>query len=371
MKGRTTDTFKLLLAGDVMTGRGIDQVLAHPLPPALYEPWVHDAREYVQLAERVNGPIGRGLAPEYPWGDALAEIGRLQPDLRIVNLETAITARGQPWHDKAIHYRMDPRHVAVLEAARIDACSLANNHVLDWGPDGLADTLAALRAAGIAFAGAGLDADEAEAPAVLPLPGGARLLLFARATPDSGVAQDWAATAHRPGVALLPGLADRHAQSLRECIRRHRLPGDRIVVSLHWGGNWVVAVAPAQRRFAQILVEPGGADLVHGHSAHHPLPIEVHAQRLVLHGCGDLINDYEGIGPHGAWRADTGCLYAATLSTADGRLQALEIVTLRRRRLQLVRADALAASSLRNLLTGAGFATRIVGPADGPWQLLQ
>ena len=220
-----------------MTGRGIDQVLPHPLPPALYEPWVRDAREYVRLAEQVNGPIPQAVTADYPWGDALAEIKRLAPDLRIVNLETAVTARGEPWPGKDIHYRMNPRHIGCLAAARIDACALANNHVLDWGIEGLRDTLAALHAAGIASAGAGFDEHEAQAPAVLPLSGGGRLLLFARATTSSGVPGDWAATRERAGVALLTRLDNAAAQAVLACVQQHRRPGDRVVVSLHWGGT--------------------------------------------------------------------------------------------------------------------------------------
>lgn len=161
------ETTTLLLAGDVMLGRGIDQVMPEPLPPVLYEPWVHDAREYVRLAEKVNGAIPAPVDMAYVWGDALAEMDRLAVDARIVNLETAVTRGGAPWPGKGIHYRMNPAHVGCLTAARIDACSLANNHVLDWGAQGLDDTLATLHAAGVLTAGAGADLQRAQAPAVL------------------------------------------------------------------------------------------------------------------------------------------------------------------------------------------------------------
>src|SRR5438093_915713 len=88
----------LFLCGDVMTGRGIDQVLPHPSNPVLYEHWVHDARDYVRLAEAANGPIPKPVALDYIWGDALGELQRAQAapsaaaggDLRIINLETSI-----------------------------------------------------------------------------------------------------------------------------------------------------------------------------------------------------------------------------------------------------------------------------------------
>ena len=76
----------LFLCGDVMTARGIDQVLPHPGDPALHEPYLKSARAYVRLAEKAHGTIPRPVAFDYVWGDALGEWGRVRPDVRIVNL---------------------------------------------------------------------------------------------------------------------------------------------------------------------------------------------------------------------------------------------------------------------------------------------
>ncbi|HSM22431.1 MAG TPA: CapA family protein, partial [Rubrivivax sp.] len=119
------DTIKILLTGDVMTGRGIDQVLPHPGSPLLHEPHVRDARDYVRLAEKRCGPIEHALACEDLWGDALDVMERLAPDLRIVNLETAVTTHDEPWPGKGIHYRMHPANVGVQTAAGVDCCVLA------------------------------------------------------------------------------------------------------------------------------------------------------------------------------------------------------------------------------------------------------
>ena len=140
---------RLVLGGDVMTGRGIDQVLAHPGAPQLFEGWVRDALEYVRLAEEAHGPIAAPLAPEALWGAALPALARWPEALRIFNLETAITRGGAPWPGKGIHYRMHPANVGCIGEAGIDACTLANNHVLDWGRAGLLDTLDTLGGAGI------------------------------------------------------------------------------------------------------------------------------------------------------------------------------------------------------------------------------
>ncbi|MFE0591232.1 CapA family protein [Micromonospora echinospora] len=189
------------LGGDVMTGRGVDAILPTPGPPELRERAIRDARDYVDLARSVNGPVPRPAPPAWPWGEALGLLDALRPDVRMVNLETAVTGRGAHAPAKAIHYRMHPGNLACLTAARLDVCALANNHVLDFGPVGLTDTLDALAGAGIATAGAGRDAASADAPARVPLGQGRDLLVWSVAAPSSGVLPSWAATPGAPGVA--------------------------------------------------------------------------------------------------------------------------------------------------------------------------
>jgi poly-gamma-glutamate capsule biosynthesis protein CapA/YwtB (metallophosphatase superfamily) len=345
------EPLRLLLAGDVMTGRGIDQVLPHPSAPGLFEPWVRDAREYVRIAEEASGPIPRAVAPESIWGDALPALR--QADLRVVNLETAITASDDAWPGKGIHYRMAPANLACLAAAQLDVAVLANNHVLDWGFAGLRETLQVLGQLPVRCAGAGLQRQQAQAPVAVPLAGGGRLLVSAWATGTSGVPAEWAAGATRPGIALLPDLSDAGFLEIARAVASARQPGDLCLVSLHWGGNWGFGVRPEHRAFAHRLVDQGVADVVHGHSSHHPLGIEVHRGRAVLYGCGDLLNDYEGIGPHGSLRSDASCLYLLTLA-ADGALQRLEIVPLRIRRFRLEQADEATRRWLRELFEREG-----------------
>src|SRR5262245_45105686 len=112
----------LFLCGDVMTGRGIDQVLPHPGDGRLHECYVDHAAGYIELAELIHGPIERPMPFAAVWGDALAELERIPTDARIVNLETSVTRSDDHWPGKGIHYRMSPDNVACLGAARIDAC---------------------------------------------------------------------------------------------------------------------------------------------------------------------------------------------------------------------------------------------------------
>ena len=96
----------LFLCGDVMTGRGIDQILPHPGKPDLYESYMRSALGYVQIAEQATGSIRRPVDYPYIWGDALTVLEHVRPQARIINLETAVTASGDAWPGKDIHYRM-------------------------------------------------------------------------------------------------------------------------------------------------------------------------------------------------------------------------------------------------------------------------
>ena len=135
------DALALFLCGDVMLGRGVDQILLHPGNPRLYERMVHDARSYVDLAVRANGPIPQPVDWSWPWGDAVDVIKDRGCDARIINLETSITTSDDYAQGKAVHYRMNPANIKALTAIQPDACVLANNHVLDFGRSGLLETL--------------------------------------------------------------------------------------------------------------------------------------------------------------------------------------------------------------------------------------
>jgi poly-gamma-glutamate synthesis protein (capsule biosynthesis protein) len=347
----------LFLAGDVMTGRGIDQVLPHAVDPRLHEPWVKDARRYLDLAEAEHGEIPAPVGYDYVWGEALAELERAAPAARIVNLETAVTTHDEPWPGKGIHYRMHPANAPVLTTPGIDCCVLANNHVLDWGRPGLEETLDALRRAGLRKAGAGRDLEEARAPAVLPTGVGGRVLVVALGSVTSGVPRDWAATEDRSGVFLLPASPADPVEAVPEVIEaldRVRRPGDLVVASIHQGGNWGWGVPPAERRLAHALIDRAGVAVVHGHSSHHVKGIEVHRGRLILYGCGDLLTDYEGIGGYEEYRGGLALLYLPELDPATGELRALTLTPVTQRRFRLERTSEADARWLAALLTREG-----------------
>jgi poly-gamma-glutamate capsule biosynthesis protein CapA/YwtB (metallophosphatase superfamily) len=250
----------------------------------------------------------------------------MQPDARIINLETAVT-RSNDRVQKGINYRMSPENAACLGDAKIDCCILANNHVLDWGRAGLRETLATLQQLNIKVAGAGRNERDAKAPAVLNL-AKARLLIFAFGSPSSGVPLDWAAADDAAGINLLSELSEAKALLVADQIMALRRPGDLVVVSIHWGTNWGYHVSDEQRKFAHRLIDKAGVSIIHGHSSHHPRPIEIYRDRLILYGCGDFLNDYEGIPGYERYRDDLTLMYFIDLDSTGGSLQALKLVPL-------------------------------------------
>ncbi|MBI4502155.1 MAG: CapA family protein [Gemmatimonadetes bacterium] len=362
-----SDLVTLFLSGDVMTGRGIDQALPHPGDPSLFEFYVQSAQDYVALAESKHGPFQLPLDYAYIWGDALAELDRIAPDVRIINLETSVTTCDDHCVQKGIHYRMHPSNVPCLTAAGIDCCVLANNHVLDWGIRGLEETLDTLRGAGIATAGAGRDLREAMAPAVLEVPAKGRVLVFALGVTSSGIPLDWRAGEQQPGVNVVGRLSQRTVRALADQVHAVKQKGDIVVASIHWGPNWGYLVPREQRRFAHRLIDEAGVDLVHGHSSHHPKGIEVYGNRLILYGCGDLLNDYEGISGFEDFRDDLALMYFPSMDPRDGRLAGLAMSAFQIRRFRLNRASKEDSEWLAERLgrEGAALGTRVERGPDG------
>ena len=238
----------------------------------------------VMLGRLVNRALER-LPPEYPWGNTLPILH--QADYRFINLECALTDWGEPEPGKTFCFRTDAKNVEVLRVARIDAVSLANNHVLDYGDLGLRETLRHLDAAGIQHAGAGSTAEEAQRPAWLTLDG-LRIAFLAATDNQPG----WEATASRPGVFYTPiDPADERFQRLLALVSETSAEADLVVVSLHWGPNWGYLPLPEHPVAAHQLID-SGADIVFGHSPHIVRGIECYRHRPILYSCGDFVDDY-------------------------------------------------------------------------------
>ena len=340
----------LFMCGDVMTGRGIDQVLPYPGNPRLYEPYVQDANVYVDIAEEANGPIPKPVDFSYIWGDALKVLENVAPDVRIVNLETSITKSNEYWPDKGINYRMHPKNIPCITSAGVDCCVLANNHVLDWGRKGLNETLKTLEEANIKVAGAGHNSEQAGAPAVVELGKIGRVLVFSFGMESSGIPPEWAAKINQSGVNLLSDLTTNTIQRVAKNVQAVKRAGDIVVASIHWGGNWGYGIPPEHTRFAHELIDSAGVDIIHGHSSHHAMGIEVYKDKPVIYGCGDFLNDYEGISGHEHYRDDLALMYFLRMDPATGKLVEFEMVPQQIRRFRLNKVSNEDALWLRDTL---------------------
>jgi poly-gamma-glutamate capsule biosynthesis protein CapA/YwtB (metallophosphatase superfamily) len=298
-------TLTLALAGDTMLGRGV--------------------------AERLRAdPRRRLLDP------ALVEIAR-SADLFVLNLECCISDRGAPVRDarKPFFFRAPPVAADRLAELGVACVTLANNHVLDFGPDALSDTLAHLAAAGIAAVGAGPDRLAARSAAILTARG-ARLRIVAAADHPAA----YAAGRARPGIAF----ADLARRGVPDWLREAARPaaGELVLVSVHWGPNMTTAPVPHVRAAADEL-EAAGATLIAGHSAH--LPHAPHGR--VLFDLGDFLDDYAA---HRLLRNDLSLLWLVTIDATGPRR--LEGVPLRLEYAYTRAADEAESKALAQLLTG-------------------
>lgn len=359
-RNRVLQLICLFLCGDVMTGRGLDQAMRNSCPPILHEMYVKDARRYVKLAEEANGPIPTPIGPEYIWGEALAVFNERRPDVRIINLETSVTTSDDAWRRKGIHYRMHPENISCLKTADIDCCVLANNHVLDWGYDGLAETLKTISRTGMRYAGAGEDRQEATEPAVIRVNDEHRVLVFASGWESSGIPESWAASEDQAGVNL-SATSEEALQAMKRKVGEIRRPGDIVVWSVHWGGNWGYDIPGRQKRFARRMIDEVGVDVVHGHSSHHVKGFEIYEGRLILYGCGDFITDYEGISGKEKYRPSLSLMYFPALDPKTGALKRLEMVPTRISQFQIHRATPEEAEWLEGVLNREGqqFGTKV------------
>jgi poly-gamma-glutamate capsule biosynthesis protein CapA/YwtB (metallophosphatase superfamily) len=245
----------------------------------------------VMLGRKVAEALSYRMRPEEPWGDVMPLLN--EADLRIANLECAITDKDRPWirTPKVFHFRTPPSAVETLWIARIDACSLANNHILDFEEQGLLDTLEHLDAAGIRHAGAGRNREEAADPAILIVPADhthrVALLAFTDNEPPFAAGPD------RPGTNYLPvSLRPEVLRRLERAVSAVREVGvDTVLFSNHWGPNMVQRPKEIFRRFARAVIDLG-VDIYYGHSAHVFQGVEIYHGKPILYDTGDFIDDY-------------------------------------------------------------------------------
>lgn len=202
-------------------------------------------------------------------------------DLVFANLECPLSDRGSPVQ-KTYTFCACPAAVEALALSGINAVSLANNHILDYGPEALLDTLALLDAQGIAYAGAGPDAELARRPALLEI-NGIKVALLAYSGAFGETYPAWRPAPVKPGPAFYE---DRDA--FARDIERASRAADVVIVSMHWGDEYTYTVNREQREMGQLAVD-SGANLVLGHHPHTPQGIEIYRGKPVVYSLGNFL----------------------------------------------------------------------------------
>lgn len=204
-------------------------------------------------------------------------------DLAVANLECALSATGTR-ADKAFTFRAAPSRTADLRTMGIDAVSLANNHVLDFGASALLETLAALDSAGIAHAGAGRDLAAARRPVLITVKG-VRIALLSY----SSITAMFFATERRPGTAPLD------EATLAADIRRAAAQADQVIVSLHWGREGSDVPDDTMQRVTRLAFD-AGATIVHGHHPHRMMGFARDDSGVAAYSLGNFLFGHSGRG---------------------------------------------------------------------------
>jgi poly-gamma-glutamate capsule biosynthesis protein CapA/YwtB (metallophosphatase superfamily) len=287
----------IAFAGDTMLGRGIDRMAADDPSFTFFR----DLDPYLEDVEVLS-----------------------------LNLETTITTASEEWPGKNYHFKVHPERAPVLfeqlprSASTQLVVSLANNHILDFFEPGLRETIDTLDTLAIPHAGAGEDLASAQAPVILTTPRGVRVgILSASSHCSCGSADGWRATEHAPGMWQFdPDTGD--FEELRRAVTALRQTVDYVIVSLHWGPNWIETwPIDWMPELAGELVA-AGASVIHGHSAHHVLPVQRIGGVPVLYGSGDFLDDYSARPP---FRADLS--YLARVHLQPNADTQVELVPLR------------------------------------------
>jgi poly-gamma-glutamate capsule biosynthesis protein CapA/YwtB (metallophosphatase superfamily) len=306
-------TITLALAGDTMLGRGTAKALDRRHPRTLVS-------------------------------EEIAEVAA-EADFFLLNLECCISERGEPWPDahKPFFFRAPPVAVETLTYLGVDCVTLANNHALDFGYIALEDTLHYLGESGIAGVGAGLELEQARAPALFDFNG--RRLTVMSATDHP---RDYAATISRPGVALVDLRRD-SPEWLLDAIDHHR--EGIVLVSPHWGPNMAAEPVPPILAASRSFIE-AGATLVAGHSAH-----VFHGMNPpVLYDLGDFLDDY-AVDP--VLRNDLGLLCLVTIDGSGPRRIEVLPLQLEYARTEVARGDSADWITRRLTSACAAFGTSV------------
>ncbi len=249
---------ELIFIGDIMIGRSFNDVFKH-------------------------------YSLDYIWGNTLNYLK--QSDGVIGNLETTLTDSNEKYPNKVFNYRLSPKYASTLNIANIKYVSLANNHILDYSQQGMLDTVTTLNQLSIKYSGIGYLGNEplsANRPTIMTI-NGQTFAFFSMA--DHYVY--WRATNNHMGIWYINLQTENNStwNQIKEAISKIKDQVNYIIVSLHWGPNYVDQINPIFIKFAHFLIELG-VHIIHGTSPHHVLPYEHYKQGIIFYSLGDFIDDY-------------------------------------------------------------------------------
>lgn len=211
----------------------------------------------------------------HPFEKITAELKK--SDITLVNLEAPLTNRGSEYTDKKYRFRIKPQAAVALKKAGITTVTLANNHSMDFGAEGLLDTLRQLSQAGIGHVGAGENLAAARRPLIYDIRGTKVAILGYSLT----LPQEFWAGEKRAGTApLLEKL-------VKADIAAARKQASIVIVTVHWGEEGTTRLREYQPRLGRMMID-SGADAVIGHHPHILQGVEVYRRGIIFYSLGNF-----------------------------------------------------------------------------------
>ncbi len=279
LAGRTTNV-RIVIDSGIRAEESATPTLSPPGVVTLSA--VGDVALARELADRIDT-----YGPGYPFELVRHLIARA--DVSFANLEGVIGVRGAPVA-KSYVFRNPPEHIRALIDGGVDIVSLANNHTLDYGPDGLVDTMLAASTNGIAHVGAGVDEPSAYVPALLNV-NGVRLAFLAYANVPPEAAFDTRQLAAGPGK---PGVAWATEEAVRRDVTAAKRRADHVIVSFHFGDEYRDAPNALQVSLARAAID-AGASVVLGHHPHVLQGIETYRGGVIAYSLGNFVFDLDDV----------------------------------------------------------------------------
>jgi len=214
--------------------------------------------------------------PSYPYLH-IQEI-LAQGDLLIGNLEAPLSLKGEVYVEKTYTLHCRPQAVKTLKTGGFDGVTLANNHIMDFGPEALFETISVLDSNNIKHAGAGANLQESRTPAFIEKNG----LTVALLAYNNTLPLEFNASTTKPGTA------QGRWEYIEEDVKAAKSTADLVVVSFHWSAELLKEPKPYQKSLARLCID-SGADIVFGHHPHVIQGIEIYKDRVIAYSLGNFI----------------------------------------------------------------------------------